>query len=103
MEEEKHGMPEEERRELEALRREKSLRLQEDRAEAALREAGVSGIFAPLLAGADDADTDRRTERFCAAYREAVSEAVRGFLPRETPAVADPDPCRMPRGIRRIR
>lgn len=102
MEENPSGMTEEERRELETLRREKGLRLQVDRAEAALREAGVSGVFAPLLAGEDDGDTDRRTERFCAAYQEAVSEAVRSRLPREAPAVADSLPARERRGIRRI-
>lgn len=103
MEEDRPGMTEEERRELETLRRERGLRLQVDRAAAALREAGVPGAFAPLLAGADDGDTDQRTERFCAAYQEAVSEAVRSRLPREAPAVEAPAPRMARRGIRRIR
>ena len=53
-------MTEEEKQELEALRAEKQQRVQTDRAETALAQAGVPGAFAPLLVGANDADTDAR-------------------------------------------
>ena len=55
-------MNEEEKQELETLRAEKLRREQVERARAALERGGVPQSFAPLLAGGDDGDTDRRTE-----------------------------------------
>lgn len=95
-------MTEEEKQELEALRKEKRERAQRERAEAALREAGVPAAFAPLLAGEDDGGTDRRTEAFCAAYQEALAEEVRRRLPREAPPMDAPAPKRAERGVRRL-
>ena len=54
-------MNEEEKQELETLRAEKLRREQVERARAALERGGVPQSFAPLLAGGDDGDTDRRT------------------------------------------
>lgn len=96
-------MTEEERQELETLRMEKQQRTQRERAAAALEAAGVPASFAPLLAGADDRDTDQRAERFCAAYQEALAEDVRRRLPPKPPVVDSPAPQRANRGIQRIR
>lgn len=96
-------MTDEEMQELEALRQEKHQRTQQARAQAALETAGVSASFAPLLAGADDGDTDQRTERFCAAYQAALAEDVRKRLPQQPPVVTPPAPQRGKRGVRRIR
>lgn len=96
-------MNEEEKKELEVLRKEKQERVQRERAEKALAVAGVPVSFASLLAAADDDSTDRRTEAFCAAYQKALAEEVRLRLPQEAPAMTPP-PVRHPeRGIRRIR
>lgn len=95
-------MTEEERQELEALRREKQERVQRERAAEALAGAGVPVSFAPLLAGADDGGTDERTAAFCTAYQEALAEEVRRRLPREAPAMTPPAPKRAERGVRRI-
>ena len=65
-------MTQEELQELETLREEKRTRIQRERAEAALKEAGVPADFAPLLAGADDQDTDQRYSAFCAALCPAT-------------------------------
>ncbi|MBP3509415.1 capsid assembly scaffolding protein Gp46 family protein [Oscillibacter sp.] len=96
-------MTEDEKKELEVLRREKQQRLQRDRARAALETAGVSVSFASLLAGSDDSDTDQRTQDFCAAYQEALAEDVRKRLPQQPPVVTPPAPKRARRGIQRIR
>jgi len=96
-------MTEEEKQELEALRQEKRQRTQQARALAALESAGVPGSFAALLAGADDADTDQRTETFCAAYQSALAEDVRQRLPQRPPILEAPALSRAERGIRRIR
>ena len=96
-------MTEAERQELAALRRETQERLQRERAEAALRAAGIPAAFAPLLAGGDDGGTDQRTEAFRAAYQEALAEEVRRRLPREAPDLMPPAPKRAERGVRRIR
>ncbi len=97
-------MTQEELQELETLREEKRARLQRERAEAALKEAGVPADFAPLLAGADDEDTDRRSGAFCAAYQKAITDGVRERLPaqppRMTPAAQPPRPRR---GVQRLR
>lgn len=96
-------MTEEEKQELEALRREKQERAQRERAEAALTGAGIPTAFAPLLAGGDDEGTDARTARFCAAYQEALAEEIRRRLPRDAPDLTPPAPRRAERGVRRIR
>lgn len=96
-------MTEEEKQELEALRMEKQQRTQRERAQAALETAGVPVAFASLLAGADDQDTDRRAEQFCAAYQEALAEDVRRRLPQQPPVVTAPAPRRVKRGVQRIR
>lgn len=96
-------MTEEERQELELLRREKRERAQRERAASALEAAGVPASFASLLAGEDDGGTDRRTADFCAAYQEALAEEVRRRLPREVPVTAPPAPKRAERGVRRLR
>lgn len=96
-------MTEEEKRELETLRREKRQRAQEARARAALEAAGISPDFAALLAGEDDAGTDRRAEAFRAAYQSALAEDVKKRLPEGPPALEAPAPRRAERGIRRIR
>lgn len=96
-------MTDEEMQELENLRQEKHQRTQQARAQTALEAAGVPASFAPLLAGADDGDTDRRTEQFCAAYQAALAEDVRRRLPQQPPVVTAPAPQRAKRGVRRIR
>lgn len=96
-------MTEEEKQELEALRREKHQRIQTERAEAALLQAGVPASFAALLVGEDDGDTDQRTQRFCDAYQSALAEDVRQRLPQQPPVVTPPAPQRVRRGIQRLR
>ena len=59
--------------------------------------------FAPLLAGGDDGDTDRRTEEFRAAYQASLAEDVKSRLPASAPVVTAPLPQRPRRGIRRLR
>lgn len=97
-------MTEEEKQELEALRQEKRQRIQTQRAEAALAQAGVPGAFAPLLAGADDTSTDEKTRQFCTAYQNALAEDIRRRLPESAPVVTPPPTAQRPRrGIQRIR
>lgn len=97
-------MTQEELQELETLREEKRVRLQRERAEAALQEAGVPVDFAPLLAGADDEDTDRRAGVFCAAYQKAITDGVRERLPQQPPQMTPPSaPPRPRRGVQRLR
>ena len=96
-------MTEEEKQELESLRAEKRQQVQQTRARAALETAGIPVSFASLLAGGDDADTDRRAQDFCAAYQAALSEDVRKRLPQQPPVVTSPEPRRTRRGIQRIR
>ena len=96
-------MTEEEKKELEALCAEKHSREQTERARAALSTAGVSVGFAALLVGADDADTDRRVQNFCAAYQESLAEDIKKRLPEQTPTLTAPLPQRPRRGIQRIR
>ena len=96
-------MTEEEKQELETLRKEKHQRTQTERAKAALETAGVPSSFAPLLIGADDGDTDARTAQFCSAYQSALTEDVRRRLPQQAPTVMAPAPQRARRGIQRIR
>lgn len=89
-------MNEEEKQELETLRAEKLRREQVER-------GGVPQSFAPLLAGGDDGDTDRRTEEFRAAYQASLAEDVKSRLPASAPVVTAPLPQRPRRGIRRLR
>ena len=96
-------MTEDEKKELESLRKEKQQRLQQSRARAALETAGIPVSFATLLAGGDDSDTDQRTQDFCAAYQAALAEDVRKRLPQQPPVVTPPAPKRARRGIQRIR
>ena len=96
-------MTEEEKQELEALRAEKHQRAQTERARAALERAGVPTAFASLLVGADDSDTDRRTEEFRTAYQAALAEDVRQRLPQQPPVVTPPAPQRTRRGVQRLR
>ena len=96
-------MTEEEKQELETLRQEKHLRAQTCRAEESLVQAGVPAAFAALLVGQDDADTDQRTQQFCAAYQAALAEDVRSRLPAAPPVVTPPAPQRPVRGVRRLR
>ena len=97
-------MTEEEKQELEALRKEKHQRTQQQRAKTALETAGVPASFAPLLVGANDADTDAKAAQFCTAYQDALTEDVRRRLPQQPPVVTPPAPQqRLRRGVRRIR
>lgn len=97
-------MTEEEKQELETLRQEKRQRTQTARAQAALEQAGVPGAFASLLAGEEDAETDRRTEQFRAAYQAALAEEVRTRLPQRPPVVTPPAPSlSRSRGVKRVR
>jgi len=96
-------MTEEDLQELESLRKEKHLRTQQSRAEACLKNAGISAEFAALLVGTDDADTDTRTAQFCAAYQSAVATDIRSRLPQQPPVVTPPAPARSKRGIQRMR
>ena len=92
-------MNEEEKQELETLRAEKLRREQVER----LDRGGVPQSFAPLLAGGDDGDTDRRTEEFRTAYQASLAEDVKSRLPASAPVVTAPLPQRPRRGIRRLR
>lgn len=97
-------MTQEELQELETLREEKRARIQRERAEAVLKEAGVPADFAPLLAGADDQDTDQRSSAFCAAYQKAITDGVRERLPQQPPQMTPPSaPPRPRRGVQRLR
>ena len=96
-------MTDEEKQELETLRAEKLTRQQTERARAALERRGVHQSFAALLVGADDADTDRRTEQFCAAYQDSLAEDVKSRLPQQAPIVTAPLPQRPRRGVQRLR
>lgn len=96
-------MTEEEKQELETLRQEKRQRVQQQRAREALAAAGAPETFAGLLAGADDADTDRRAKEFCDAYQASLAEDIRRRLPQQPPVVLSPSPRRPQRGIQRIR
>ena len=101
-------MNEEEKQELETLLRSRGdlapeRREQVERARAALERGGVPQSFAPLLAGGDDGDTDRRTEEFRAAYQASLAEDVKSRLPASAPVVTAPLPQRPRRGIRRLR
>jgi len=96
-------MSDEEKQELETLRQEKHQRTQTERARAMLEQGGVPLSFAPLLVGADDADTDGKAAAFSAAYQAALSEDVRKRLPHEAPVMTAPAPQRPRRGIQRIR
>lgn len=96
-------MTEEEKQELDTLRKEKHLRTQQARAEEGLRKAGVPADFSSLLVGADDADTDAKTAQFCTAYQAAVAADIRNRLPQQTPIVTPPAAARVRRGIHRIR
>lgn len=97
-------MNEEQIQELETLREEKRLRIQQERAAAALNEAGAPADFAALLAGKDDDDTDRRTAAFCTAFQKAMSDGIRQRLPQKAPQMTDAGPAPRPRrGIQRLR
>ena len=96
-------MTEEEKQELETLRAEKNRRVQTERASRILEEAGIPTPFAALLVGADDADTDQRTEVFRSVYQEALAEDVRRRLPQQSPVVSVPARQRPRRGIQRLR
>lgn len=96
-------MTEEEMQELERLRQEKRTREQTQRAETALHTAGVPAVFAALLAGCDDADTDRRTAAFCQNYQAALSEDIRTRLPERAPVIVEQSAPRAKRGIQRLR
>lgn len=96
-------MTEEEKMELEALRAEKHDREQTVRATAALKEAGVSPLFAALLIGSDDADTDQRVRDFCGTYQASLTEDIKKRLPEQPPTLTAPLPQRPKRGIQRIR
>ena len=77
--------------------------MQQTRAKEVLEAAGIPVSFASLLAGGDDADTDKRAQDFCASYQTALSEDVRKRLPQQPPVVTPPVPQRPRRGVRRIR
>lgn len=96
-------MTEEEKKELEMLRQEKQRQMQQARAREALKTAGVPDSFAPLLAGTDNGDTDKRAETFCAAYQAALAEAVQKRLPDCAPVMEAAPSRRVERGVRRIR
>lgn len=92
-------MSEEEKQELETLRREKRRQTQETRARAALTAAALPEGFAALLVGEDDADTDRRAEIFREAYQAALTEDIRRRLPEKPPVTTPP---KMPRPVRGV-
>lgn len=96
-------MTDEEKQELEALRREKREQVQRERAAAVLEAAGIPVSFAPLLAGENDAGTDARAEAFRNVYHDVLEEEIRRRLPQEPPAMTPPTPRRAERGVRRIR
>ncbi|MCI2056215.1 MAG: DUF4355 domain-containing protein [Oscillibacter sp.] len=96
-------MSEEEKQELETLRREKTAREQTERARTALDTAGVPAEFAALLIGGDDGDTDGRVGTFVKTYQAALSQDVRSRLPEKSPVVTPPGPQRAKRGIQRLR
>lgn len=96
-------MNEEECKELETLREEKRVRIQQERAAAALKEAGAPLSFAPLLAGRDDSDTDQRAACFCEAFQQAMAQGIRQRLPQTPPQMTAPSlPSRPRRGIQRL-
>lgn len=96
-------MTDEEMQELEALRREKTVRAQTERAKAALNTAGVPAEFAALLIGEDDGGTDGKVGEFVKTYQAALSQDVRARLPEKAPMVTPPMPQRAKRGIQRLR
>ena len=77
-------MNEEEKQELETLRAEKLRREQVERARAALERGGVPQSFAPLLAGGDDGDTDRRkTPRYAVSFLRDITDVKQGAQERD--------------------
>lgn len=97
-------MHEEQLQELEALREEKRLRTQQERAAAVLNEAGVPPDFSNLLAGKDDNDTDQRAAQFCAVFQRAMADGIRQRLPQQAPQMTDTAPVPRPkRGVQRLR
>ena len=96
-------MVDEERDELETLRAEKLRRTQTERAAAALGVAGAPKEFAALLAGGDDAETDRRVQEFCGVYQSSLAADMKSRLPQQPPVLTAPLPQRPKRGIQRIR
>lgn len=95
-------MTEDEKKELETLRQEKHQRHQLERANALLTNANVPTLFAQLLIGVDDADTDQKANQFCAAYQSALREDIRKRLPAQAPTMTAPVTQRARRGIQRI-
>lgn len=96
-------MTDEELQELEALRKEKHLRTQHERARQALEAAGVPVSFSDFLIGESDTDTDQRTESFVVAYQAALNDDVRRRLPQQAPVITPPKPQRIKRGVQRLR
>lgn len=96
-------MTDEELKELESLRAEKRSREQTQRASAALDKAGVPQDFAALLIGADDDETDKKVQSFCAVYQSRLSSDIKKRLPAQPPVVTAPAPQRAKRGIQRLR
>lgn len=101
---EDQNLTNEEKQELTALREEKRIRQQTQRAEAALTSAEIPQGFAALLAGQNDADTDARVKAFCQTYQQTLSQDIRSRLPvTDTPVLHAPAPTRPKRGIVRVR
>lgn len=96
-------MTDEEMKELEQLRAEKRSREQTQRASEALQKAGVPQDFASVLIGADDDETDKKVQSFCAVYQSKLSSDIKKRLPEQPPVVTAPAPQRVKRGIRRLR
>lgn len=96
-------MTDEEMKELEALRAEKRSREQTQRASEALGKAGVPQEFASILIGADDGETDKKVQSFCAVYQSSLSSDIKKRLPEQPPVITAPAPQRPRRGIQRLR
>lgn len=96
-------MTDEEMKELEQLRAEKCSREQTQRASDALGKAGVPQEFAPVLIGADDGETDKKVQSFCAVYQTKLSDDIKKRLPAQPPAMTAPLPQRSKRGVQRLR
>lgn len=96
-------MTDEEMKELEALRAEKRGREQTKRASDALDKAGIPQGFAALLIGADDAETDKKVQSFCAVYQDSLRSDIKKRLPEQPPVITAPAPKRPKRGIARLR
>lgn len=96
-------MTDEEKQDLEALRKEKDRCTHEQRVQKILEAAGISSPFADLLAGSNAVDTGKQRKRCCPAYQAVLAENIRFRLPEKPPVVTSIMSAWLSRDTQRIR